>query len=114
MIKKYKFDYNNYEAECVFEVDDEKFTEEMAFQTLDFFSWYYDKEENPITEVLKKYAIEVIKIATFNNYNTYGVIEEFKNNEGFGPVDGTIGLKLISVEGYEFDTDNLEITIEDK
>lgn len=103
----YKYEYDYYEAEVHFKVDKEKFTEEMAYETLDFFTWDYDENEDPIDEVMKKYAMEAIRIATFNNYNEFGVIDEFQNNEGFAPIDGSYGITLVQINGYEFDTDKL-------
>lgn len=114
MIKIYRITYNYYEAETTFKVDTEKFTEEIAKQTLDFYSWEYNKNNNPIDEALKKYAIQAIKFATYNDYNTLGVIREFEDTEGFANVDGSMGIQLIDVEPYEFDEDNLDITIENK
>lgn len=111
MIKKFNFDYNTYEADALFEVDTEVFTAEMAKATLDFFTWDYDEENDPIEEVMKKYAIEAIRVATFNNFNAFGVEMEFRNKEGFGKIDGSIGIKLIRVNGYEFDDDCLEMEV---
>jgi len=111
MIKKYHFDYDNLEANVTFTVDTEKFTNEHAKSTLDFFTWDYDEDADPIDEVMKKYALEAIKIASANNYTTYGVIKEFNENEGFCKVDGSSGIKLEVVHGYEFDPDKLDVVI---
>lgn len=112
MIKHYTFNYNVYEAEAAFKVDTEKFTEEKAKATLEFFLWDYDTEADPIDEVMKKYAMEAIKIATFEDYNLAGVIEAFKNKEGFFPIDGSHGIELNLINEYEFDEYDLEMTIE--
>lgn len=111
MIKTYECTYNEYEGKAVFKVDTTKFTKEHALSTLEFFLWDYDKDANPITEVIKKYSLEAIKEATFNNYNLEGVINAFKDKEGFGNIDGSIGLELTMVYGYDFDEDGLELTI---
>lgn len=111
MIRHYTFNYNIYEAEATFKVDTEKFTEEHAKETLEFFSWNYDKEADPIDEVMKKYAMEVIRIATFEGYNAYGVTTEFNNKEGFMKVDGSSGIELTMVNEYEFDEDSLQMTV---
>jgi Protein of unknown function (DUF2528) len=111
MIRHYTFNYNIYDAEAKFKVDTEKFTAEIANQTLHFFTWDYNEDEYPIDEVLKKYAMEAIKIATFNNYNVTGVISAFNSNEGYCKVDGSMGIELISVEGYEFDDDELSMEV---
>lgn len=111
MIKRYKFDYDYSEADASFKVDTEIFTKEMAQVILDFFTWDYDEEADPIDEVVKKYAIKVIMSATFDDLNVYGVIREFEDREGFCPLDGSCGIWLISVSGYEFNEDKLEVTI---
>ena len=110
-IRNYTFNYNVYEAEACFKVDTEKFTEVMAKETLNFFTWDYDKDADPIDEVMKKYALEAIRIATFNGYNLFGVKDEFMNNEGFCKVDGSMGIELNVVQGYEFDVEALSMEV---
>lgn len=111
-MKKYKFDYDYRKASAEFEVDTELFTDEHANATLTFFLWDYDQEANPVDEVMKKYAIEAIKQATFNNHNKIGVIEDFKSLEGFASIDGSLGITLTDVELLEFEQDDLTVTIE--
>lgn len=103
-IKRYSFDYNNGDASAEFEVDTETFTEEMAKETLNFFSWDdpYDKDADPIDEVLKKYATQAIWFATMNRHNVTGVISDFNEDaEGYYSVDGEHGIKLLSIDGIE-------------
>lgn len=111
MLKTYSFDYNNGDASVSFIVDTEIFTEEMAKATLEFFSWDYDDDEPPIDEVMKKYAMQAIKIATFNDYNEFGVISEFEDLEGFARIDGSLGIKLTNVEKLDLDDFYLSVTI---
>lgn len=111
MIKRYKFDYDFSKAVAEFEIDTEMFTPEIANATLQFFLWEYDKEADPVSEVLKKYALEAIREATFNNHNTKGVIGDFKVKEGFAPIDGNLGLLLTYVEGFEFEENDLTVEI---
>jgi len=113
MIKIYDFVYSTHEAEASFKVDTEIFTEEMAKETLEFFAWDndYDHDGDPIDEVLKKYAIEAIWIATRNRYNTLGVTRDFEENEGFCNIDGSFGIELLHVSGYELDDDALSMTV---
>lgn len=111
MKRQYKFSYDNDEAVANFAVDTEKFTNEMAMATLTFFSWDYDKEGDPIDEVMKKYALKAIELATFNYKNTFGVIDLFKNEEGYGNVDGSIGVTLTRVELFEFEDYNLDMVV---
>lgn len=111
--KFFKFDYNRCEATAIFEVDLNVFTKEMALETLTFFAWNYNKKADPIEEVMKKYAIQVIWTATINDYNEYGVIDEFESMEGFHKIDGSSGIKLICVDGYQLDEDALFVKIKD-
>ena len=110
MIRNYEFDYSYGEADCRFSVDTDVFTNEHANATLEFFDWDYDKDADPIDEVMKKYAMRAIREATANGYNTYGVIGEFDSMEGYSKVDGSNGLTLVSVSEYEFDESSLEMT----
>lgn len=110
-IKTFKFNYDYHEAEAVFKVDIDVFTNEHAKETLEFFTWDYDENNDPITEVLKKYAMEAIIVATKYSFNVRGVISHFKDKEGFANVDGSLGLTLVSVDGYEFDDDKLDYTV---
>ena len=111
MIKKYSFSYNMHDAEVDFIIDTDVFTPEIAMTTLEFFTWEYDKEADPVDEVMKKYALEAIRIATFNNYNKFGVIREFMNNEGYCKVDGSRGIILTGISEYQFDESALGFEI---
>lgn len=108
-IKKFKFDYDSGEASAAFSVDTDIFTEEMAKGTLEFFLWDYDELNDPIEEVMYKYAMEAIETASKYSYNTYGVKKDFENKEGFCKVDGSLGITLLSVSGYKFEDRKLEL-----
>lgn len=106
---KYIYDYDMREAYAEFDVDTEIFKADHALMILSFFTWDWNRENDPVDEVMKKFAIRAIEIASVNNFNAYGVSEEFKDQEGFMPVDGSHGIKLIQVEGYQFDEEKLSI-----
>lgn len=110
MIKKYYFDYDH-NASCTLVVDTEVFTEDFARELLDFFTWDYDEDENPIDEYMKKLAVKCISLATFENYTAYGVIQEFNELEGFPKLDGTSGIILTQVNDYEFMDNSLYVKI---
>lgn len=110
-MKKYEFNYDFNKAECGFEVT-EKYTEEMALATLEFFSWDYDNDGNPVDEAVKKIALQCIKEATAENWNEVGVISAFENMEGFPLIDGSRGIKLTHVSGLEFEDEELEMEIQ--
>ncbi len=111
MIKTYLFKYGYNKASANFEVNTEIFTESVAQLLLDYFTWDYDKDENPIDAVLKKYALEVIREASFNNRCTCSVISSFNGKEGFCRLDGSIGIRLIGVENFDFYEEDLEMVV---
>lgn len=111
MIKHYTFNYSLYEAQACFEVDTEKFSKDMAQATLDFFTWDYDDEADAIDEVMKKYAMESIRVGAFNSWNETGVISDFNEKEGFFPIDGSYGITLNLISNFEFDEDELEMIV---
>lgn len=107
---KYDYDYNFLEASAVFTVDTDILTVENAKMMLEFFIWEYDKEGDIIEELMKKYAMQAIKVATAESFNTYGVKSWFEESEGFLALDGSQGIELISVTEYEFDDADLQLT----
>ena len=111
MIRHYLFEYNNGEAEVRLKVDTKKFSQQDACSLLEFFVWDYDKYADPIDELMKKYAMKAIIVATAENYDLYDVLSWFAEQEGFIPLDGSLGVTLVSVEEYTFDEDNLEMTV---
>lgn len=110
-IKTYSFMYGFHEAIVTFEVDTDVFTPDLANETLQFFIWDYEKKADPIDEVMKKYAIQAIKCATFNSYNELGVISDFEETEGYYKIDGSNGIRLIDVSEFEFDESNLTMEV---
>ena len=111
MKKQYLFDYDYGKSNVTFEVDLNMFTNEHANATLNFFCWEYDKEENPVDAVMKKYALEAIQLATFRDLNLEGVVSVFEKHEGFCPVNGSYGITLKEVEMFEFDEDSFDVNI---
>lgn len=111
MIRHYTFNYNTYDAKACFKVDTEKFKAEDAKLLLEFFTWEYDNEADPIDELMKKYAINAIFIATAENCNEEGVKSWFAKQEGFIAIDGSQGVELNLVSAYEFDEDALDMEV---
>lgn len=111
MKKQYDFDYDILEAGATFIVDLEIFTVDHAMATLNFFTWDFDMDNDPIDEVLMKYALHAIALATAENYNCKGVIQAFKDEEGYCPIDGSCGITLTYIDRYYFDNDKLTVKI---
>ena len=114
MIKYYRFNYDFNIAEAYFKVDTNKFKEDSAKLLLEFFSWEFNENENPIDELMKKYAMKAIKIATSEFCSEEGVKSWFSEQEGFISLDGSQGVELSFVSKYEFDENRLEMDIEIK
>lgn len=109
MAKKiYKFDYDY--ASLEFEIDLEKFTPELAKETLEFFLWDYDREADPIDEVLKKYALRAFLIGMGKSCK--GCINRW-DEEGFAPIDGSHGIRLIEYTDFEFMENSLTMEVKD-
>lgn len=108
-IKTFKFDYGFNDAEVHFDVDLDKFTEDMAKATLEFFSWddEPDYDNDLIEEAMKKYARMAIMLGAFKNLSLPGIIREFKNLEGYGGIDGSIGVTCTYFAGHEFEVSQL-------
>lgn len=110
MLQKYRFDYLEYEAGAGFLVDLMIFKPKDAKALLEFFDWQYDEEADPIDEILKKYAMKAIKIATAHGYNIAEVKEWFAEQEGMLKVDGSHGVELDFLSPYEFMEDYIHMT----
>lgn len=104
----YKFNYDFHKAEVEFEVDLEKFTAIHAKETLEFFRWHYDREGDPIDEVMKKYALEVLRIGRDDSARQ--IIHRF-DQEGFYPINGEIGILLTDYRGIDYEESDLEMEV---
>lgn len=113
MKQVFDYDYAIGEASAKFEVDRDILKPDTAIEYLKFFRWEepYDKDGDPIDELIKKMAMQAIRFATQNSHNLYGVTCDFDEAEGWLPVDGRFGVKLIEVSPYEFRESELEETI---
>lgn len=111
--KRVSFNYDFHNAEVVFEVDLEKFTPEVALMTLEFFSWEYDKEGDPVYEALKKYALQVLIYLSERGFHSVDSVKKEFDEEGFGNIDGSIGILLIDYDEFSFDPDLLEMEVTD-
>ena len=111
MRQKYEFRYD-FDYEIILEVDRNVFTNEKAKIFLDFFLWErdYDKDsEDLVFEALKKIALQCFIFASMNEHNEFGVQKDMENAEGFPKVDGSEGINLFFIEGFDFDEDELEV-----
>jgi Protein of unknown function (DUF2528) len=108
MIKKYDLNYNDFNVSIA--IDHEKFTEELMHEINNFFSdakWRLSQENGDICQtVLKMIAEKCFYIVLGKDYNAYGVMDEFNEGditEGYPPMDGSIGIQIVSVSTFEID-----------
>ena len=104
-MEKLKYTYGFLEGDVELSLDREIFTEEMAQEILNFhedFGAFRDNEDD-VLNACKKIAYTAFYISSTKNLNTKGVKREFESLEGFPRLDGSVGIKLDYVGGYEFD-----------
>lgn len=111
MIRKYKIEDSNTYLECSINIDPSILSEADAKLLLEFFSWSWDRDANIYDELAKKYAMSAFNFATQNRHNTIGVRQDFDAAEGYPKMDGSLGIELIDVEGYEFDDSEFNVTV---
>lgn len=91
-----------------FELDKVLFTPEHARDGLEFFTWDYDTEADPIVEMLRKYAMEALRVSV-SGCGLSEAIQHFMDAEGFYKLDGTHGIRLVRLDRYELDDNMLEL-----
>lgn len=112
-----KVDQDDIFLELVFEVDDEKFTEELASEINSFWSGHEGRLEDcdgdAVKAALKLYAAECFSKAAFNNLiGPRWVMDQFdwskdKGVEGF-PSFQEAGIVLEKIDNLQFDFDVIE------
>ena len=110
-MEKLKYTYGFLEGDVELSLDREIFTEEMAQEILNFhedFGAFRDNEDD-VLNACKKIAYTAFYISSTKNLNTKGVKIEFESLEGFPRLDGSVGIKLDYVGGYEFDHFEFEL-----
>ena len=104
-MEKLNYTYGFLDGEVILSLDREVFTEEMAQEILNFhedFGAFRDNEDD-VLNACKKIAYTAFYISSTKNLNTKGVKREFESLEGFPRLDGSVGITLDYVGGYEFD-----------
>lgn len=107
MIKKYKIEYGFLVWDCIIEFNTTLFTLENVNEYLNFFSWSYNKLNDPYEEYAKKIAFKII--AESDILNKKGIINLFESEEGFPRLDGSSGVLLVSCDNWEFNEEEFEI-----
>lgn len=115
--KTFSIDYNG-ETEVKIEVDTEIFTEEKQHLINNFWSGSEDRirdSKNVLHAVLKMLAVKLIQIEISGAYPLIGIEHDFdfnngRGHEGWPLMDGSEGIKIISVDEHIFDECDLDIT----
>lgn len=96
--------------EAVFEVDEVPATADFMKETLLFFGGGQRLiDEHGIKQGYFKFIAPYL-IRESMEYNLAGVKQWFKEQEGFGDLDGNCGIKFISIDAWSFDHDDFELT----
>lgn len=111
-MEKLKFEYGFLDGSVTLELNRELFTEELAKEVLDFSSWEKDENNDVVTEACRKIAYILFVFASLNRYTLQGVLNNQDELEGIPLLDGSVGIKLINIDVFEFDEDEFkQVTI---
>lgn len=108
MINTYEYSYNWDDASAKIQIDTDKLTKDDCISLLKFFTWKWNEDECPYTELARLYCRTAMSFATCNNHNKIGVLMDFKEAEGFPELDGSYGITLIQVDGLDFSEIEIE------
>ncbi len=118
-IKKYTIDYD-WKAELTVEIDHDIVTEQALTEINEFWSGHeyrVMKHGSVLNAVLVMLAQHAIPLVYEHSYNTYGAVslfdwDEGNGQEGWPPMDGTNGFKIVGVETDGlFDSDDMTIKV---
>lgn len=71
--------------------------------------------DGDVTEAfLKHLGAQIAHIQRVHEYNHNGVVSELKSSEGFPPIDGTCGIKIIECDYYEIEDEDFEVELIEK
>ncbi|WP_369436604.1 DUF2528 family protein [Serratia marcescens] len=118
-IKRYDITWNAHEDSPVLivEIDHSVCTNEHLHQINNFFCEHeYRLTANDgdiVVTVLKMLAVECFAMQVTEGWNAYGLICQFKdgNNEGWPPMDGSQGIKIISCDVPEVNWDDMDVEV---
>lgn len=116
--KKYKVTYAPTYWECEVEIQEEVDgikTIDRIKEMVEFWSEWEDllsiSHGDYTFAFLRQLARQAHDIAFSNKYNTYGVVEEFNDMEGWCKMDGSCGIKILSTDDVDINYDEFEIEV---
>lgn len=114
-LKKYFLNYDD-KVDIVFEIDHNIATEDF-FQLLNNLlsgnEERLDKNGSAFEGVMKLIGIEILSLTIKYHLNTAAVISSLNDgsaHEFFPKMDGTFGIKIISIDNFEFEEDDFTLT----
>lgn len=114
--KKYTLSYAPIDWWCVIEIAEEVDgvkTIDRIKEMVEFWSEWEsllsDNNGDYTSAFLKQLARQAYMIASSNQYNTYGVVEEFNDMEGWCKMDGSCGIKILSTDDVDVSYGDFEI-----
>lgn len=116
-IKRYKIEWSDI-AEVVVDVDHDIMTEEELRGINEFWmsaKWREEHHGGVLNAVLSMLAATVIRIQFENDYYIKDLVKQFdweagRGVEGWPPVDGSHGIKIIDVTDIQFDSDDMNVS----
>jgi hypothetical protein len=117
MKKTYKMDYQ-LQAGITVEVDHQLMTEKELHEINNFWSGSKSRLRNAkgsvLHAVLKMLCRGTLYIQLTNDYNLYGVVNEYdwkdgNGVEGWPNMDGSEGIKITAIEEFCFDSDEVDV-----
>ena len=107
-MEKLVYTYGFLDGRVEMSLNRELFTEDLAKSVLEFHNnnGAFNDSEDIVLNACKKIAYHAFWVASTQNYNTQGVKWQFEDSdlcEGYPCLDGSVGITLEYVEGFEFD-----------
>lgn len=115
MKKRYTVDYD-WKFECVFEIDDEVFTEQMAKSINEFWmnpDYRASQAGSHLHAVLKMLANHcwILSLEHANYIRAFDYELDNCGQEGWPKMDGSAGIKIIRVDNLDLDYDDMNIEV---
>lgn len=109
-MKKVKIEFDWWEADVLIE-DTPETLEKMKEQLLFWMGgqqWIDDEDGDVEMAYLKMLTRTILPLSM--DYNLFGIVEKISDREGWYPIDGTHGVKLISCDSWYFESGNIHIS----
>lgn len=112
MIKRYRSTYAD-DCEMLVDIDHDIMTDEMLHEINNFWNGADHRLENEdgnvVNAILKMLHRRALYLDVEYRYSLDGLISLFDTQEGWPPMNGTAGIKIIALDSLEIDDDRIEI-----